>query len=84
MYTCIWNNATTFAVASLNSFKKKGTSNSIEIMRSHLSGEEQERLARTRRNLAEGNCQAPEKRLIVSVRLGVIRRTGEMRARDAI
>lgn len=53
-------------------------------MRSHLSGEERERLARTRRNLAEGNCQAPEKRLIVSVRLGVIRRTGEMRARDAI
>lgn len=49
-----------------------------------MSGEERERLARTRRNLAEGNCQAPEKRLIVSVRLGVIRRTGEMRARDAI
>lgn len=83
MYMCIWNNAMTFEVASLNSFKK-GTSNSIEITKSHLSGEEQERLARTRRTLAEGNSQAPEKRLIVSVRLGIIRRTGEMGARDAI
>lgn len=57
MYTCIWNNATTFAVASLNSFQK-GTSNSIEVTKSHLSGEEQERLDRTR-TLAERNGQDP-------------------------
>lgn len=82
VYTCIWNNAATFAVASLNSFKK-GTSNSTEITESHLSGEEWERLDRTRRTLAEG-ARLPEKRLIVSVRLGVIRRTGAMGARDAI
>lgn len=48
----------TFAVASLNSFQK-GTSNSIEITKSHLSGEERERLAGTRRTSAEGNGQAP-------------------------
>lgn len=61
----------------------KGTSNSIEITESHLSGEERERLVRTRTS-AEGNRQAPEKRLIVSVRLGVRRQTGEMGARNAI
>lgn len=48
----------TFAVASLNSFQK-GTSNSIEVTKSHLSGEERQRLDRTRRTLAEGNGQAP-------------------------
>lgn len=57
MYTCIWNNATTFAVASLNSFQK-GTSNSIEVTKSHLSGEEQERLDRTRTS-AERNGRDP-------------------------
>lgn len=58
MYTCIWNNAATFAVASLNSFQK-GTSNSLGITKSHLRGEERERLDRTRRTSAEGKGQAP-------------------------
>lgn len=48
-----------------------------------MSGEERERLVRTRFS-AEGNRQAPEKRLIVSIRLGVRRQTGEMGARDAL
>ena len=71
----------TLVVASLNSFQK-GTSSRIEGTEGHLS-ERGQRLARTRRTLAGEMARLPKKRLIVSVRLGVLRQTGEMGARDA-
>lgn len=60
MHKPIRHNARTFAVASLSSLKK-GTSNSIQITNSHFSGEERERLDRTGRTSAEGNCRAQGK-----------------------